>query len=161
MITQTHPLVHNEYLRRALILALLYIFTNVIALPISHFDYIVVYYLVILPDIRRESFLGYSLLFGLAYDLHYPTFLGVGVLLFMGLNFAKVSLYRRINMTKIYADILGKLGLLLLYTMLTMIFLGYVGLEYWQTVLHYFAINAIAFLSLSVILGGVHAFRRA
>lgn len=137
-------------MRRALVLMLLYVSTHMLT-PLSNFDYIIVYYMLLLPNVRLMRFLGYSFLFGLTYDLQYHVLLGVGVLMFLGLSVIKIVAYQAFDMTKVYTDMLFRAGLLLAYTCISMLFFGYSGDDYWATVLHYFALNLAAFAAVLVL----------
>ena len=132
----------NRYARTVLILCLCYIMAN--AFAIDRFDYIIVLYILCIQDIHEETALKYAFTFGLFYDLNYQIFLGLGVLIFQGMNLFKVYIFQLVDMTKAYSRFLYAVGIVLLYVLLTVKFSGYPGDTYWVSVAYYFVMNVAA-----------------
>ena len=147
----------NEYFRAGTYLALCYVLTNAFNFPLSYFDYIIVIYILLLGRIDESNALGYALLFGLTYDLTYHIYLGLGVLLFMLLNFLKVQVNNMVDLGKINYRLLFPLFMLVLYLLLTLLFYGYKGIVYWQSFLIYLLTDLIALLVLGLVMGGRRA----
>lgn len=147
----------NEYLRLTVYLAACYVFVHSFNFPFDYFDYIIVVYILVLRRVDESNALKYAVLFGLFYDLSYHIYLGLGVLLFMLLNFIKVQANNMMDLNKINYRVLFPLFMLLLYLLLTLLFHGYAGYVYWRAFAAYLAADLVALVLLGVLVGGRRA----
>jgi cell shape-determining protein MreD len=144
----------SEYFSPALILLLCHIFVNAFGWPSDRFDYVLILYVFYLSHIDEKTALGYALVFGIAYDISYPVFLGLGVLFFQVLNFMKIKAAMLFDANKAVFGLGFTVFIVIFYFAITLKFHNYEGVDFWMSLLRYLKYNVIALVLLWVIFGG-------
>lgn len=115
----------NDYVYLVLILIAAYVLTHTPFHFTGKINFVIVVFLLYLPEINKDTIFYYSLIFGLFNDFIINAYIGLSVILFIFLSLLHMALCELLSMNSIMSKLLQALLILFLFNIFILVYFGY------------------------------------